>query len=240
MSITKTIHQLWIAADARAELPADLVRNVEAWTRWHPEFGHRLWTEDDLTGLFREFHGLPVLDAVRACRFLAMQADVIRLGLLYEFGGWWSDLKNLPLKRFLDIVVQPGDELVLAEHPPHPGRRDPTGHIGNQLIGASPGHPFMLAALTEAVEIIAARRTEYGLVGVAGNEMLRRVLRRHETQGQPIPHRVLGHREIWGVCVKRTSASYHKVRGHWSQQQWREPMYLDECDDTTNRRQSGA
>lgn len=201
------VHQLWLSPDGR-EIPSDVAVNARAWAELHPGLEHHVWGAHDLDAICA-VDGLPVLEAVRACWFLAMQSDIIRLALLYNRGGFWSDLKNRPLHPFLDELC--AHDLVIAEHPPTV--RKPPGYISNAFIGAAPHHPVILTLLREAVANVAARKVDNGIVDVAGLEMYRRILRRIGA------HYFLFARDpAWTDCMARTPASYQSGGRHWSEQ----------------------
>jgi len=217
------VHQLWIPPDG-ADVPKDIQRNVERWSQLHPGLSHRLWRLEDLEPTLQDVNGLEVLDAVRLCRFPTMQSNIIRLALLYAYGGFWSDLKNLPQRRFLEELLD--EELILVEHQPMPVPK-PDGYLTNSFMGAVVHHPFIFACLTEAVAGVMRRDTGGSLSTVTGLVMLNRMVKRKEQTGGLPTHRFLRRSEAWVDFMKRTSASYQSGGRHWSLRK-SEPLYVDE------------
>lgn len=221
--IPAIVHQFWTPpVGAAPDLPEDIAKNVAAWRRLHPEYGHRLWSFDGVAPRLEDIDGVCALDAVRRCRFPAMQSDIVRLALVYLDGGVWSDLKNLPLRPFLDEVCT--DPLVLCEHPPTHQVPDRDEYLTNNFFAAEPRHPFVRACLEQAVQNVNSGLTDGGVVAITGLAMMMRVRHRLQKAGQMPRYRFLPKEDVWGRTMKRTSASYNAV-GHWSQRQKTEPLY---------------
>ena len=217
------VHQLWISPDG-SDVPKDIQHNVGRWAELHPGLNHRLWRLKDLEHTLESIAGLPVLEAVRVCRFPTMQSNIVRLSLLYEYGGFWSDLKNLPRRRFLEELLN--EELILVEHQPMPVPK-PDGYLTNSFMGAVAHHPFVFACLAEAVAGVTRRDTGGSVSTVTGLVMVNRVLWRKVQGGQGPAHRLLRRPEAWADFMKRTAASYQSGGRHWSLRK-SEPLYVDE------------
>lgn len=220
------LHQLWISSDGSA-IPPDIAANVAQWPELHPGLDHRVWSVEELEPDLGNLFGLPVLEAVRLCRFPAMQSDLLRLALVFLHGGFWSDLKNRPLERFLDALTK--DELVLVEHPPMPDRPEPTDYLCNALIGAESRHPFIFDLLEEGVLGVLERR-EGGVVGITGLAMMMRMLRRKQKNGVAPTYKKIDFRTCWGRNMRRTRASYQSAETHWSVRQKKESLYVNGGD----------
>ena len=216
------VHQLWISPDG-SDVPKDIQRNVGRWSELHPGLDHRLWRLEDLEHTLESVNGLAVFDAVRPCRFPTMQSNIIRLALLYQYGGFWSDLKNFPRRRFLEELLD--QELILVEHQPMPVPR-PDGYLTNSFVGAVARHPFIFECLTEAVDGVLRRDTQGGVSCITGLVMLNRIAWRKAQGGQSPAHRFLRRSEAWEDFMKRTSASYQSGGRHWSLRK-SEPLYVD-------------
>jgi mannosyltransferase OCH1-like enzyme len=218
MAIPNLLHQLWLSPDAQ-EIPDDITKNVTAWKFFHPQLNHCLW-RGEVYDVIQDVDGVEVAAAMRACRLLAMRADLARLALVYNFGGFWSDLKNRPLRPFLEGLRE--HALLLTEHAPKPLERDADLPFCNVFFGAIPRHPVVFDMLREAVQTVERREQDRGVHGLTGHGVIKSVLRRWQAEGKSVQFGRLSYGETWGKLMKRTRASYNK-HGHWSKDQG--PLY---------------
>jgi FkbM family methyltransferase len=128
--IPRIIHQIWIGPDP---LPDDHRPWIESWKRHHPDWEHRLWTEEDLpSNPIRP----EILERLRAP---VERADILRLEILYRHGGVYADT-DLECLRSMDHVVE-DEEFICVCHKP--------GRVTNTFIGSMPDHPLLERALRE-------------------------------------------------------------------------------------------
>jgi mannosyltransferase OCH1-like enzyme len=142
--IPHVFHQIWIGADP---FPAEYVAFQKTWLRRNPGWEVRLWTEDDLPDdlLRREIY--------ERLRQPAERSDMLRLELLYRYGGVYLDADfecRQPLEPLLD-----GVDFFVAYLKP--------GRVNNAIIGATAGHPILERAIRE----VRPRET-WGLVDKEG------------------------------------------------------------------------
>ena len=153
--IPSIIHFVWLDPDGGQQpMPADVERNVETWSALHPDFEIRVWSLAELGGILTDFHGLPVLQSMEACSFPATKSNLARLALMYEYGGFYSDLKNVPLRPFL-YDLQHSDAAILTEHPPT--ERGYRRTVFNAFLGSKPGHELWINALRKAIRNVHRR-----------------------------------------------------------------------------------
>jgi hypothetical protein len=128
--IPRTIHQIWLGPDP---LPEEHGPWIKSWKRHHPDWEHRMWTEDNLPAD-------PVRDEVLdRLRLPVERADILRLEVLYRHGGVYVDT-DLECLRPLDDVVA-GGSFVGAQIKP--------GRVTNTFIAASAGHVLLERGLLE-------------------------------------------------------------------------------------------
>ena len=139
MAIPRILHQIWVGPDP---LPDDLAEYREGWIRNHPDWEHRLWTEDNLP---RDFVRK---EAYELLRRPAERADVIRIELLFRHGGVYVDSTSSPSGRSTPCSRRDFPD----------GYRKPTPP-NNAIMGSVPGHPL----LADAIRRIRPRTT-YGPV----------------------------------------------------------------------------
>jgi mannosyltransferase OCH1-like enzyme len=128
--IPRTVHHIWIGPDP---LPADHRAWIESWKRHHPTWEFRLWTEDNLPA-----HPIrpEILERLRAP---VERADILRLEILYRYGGVYAD-GDLECLRPIDAILE-GTDFVGVCHKP--------GRITNTMIAAVPGHALLERALEQ-------------------------------------------------------------------------------------------
>lgn len=131
--IPKIIWSYWDSED-----PPELVqKSVESWRRYNPGWTVNLVTPSTL-GNF-----LPKLDVAnyRPGDFVQRKADLIRLHLVAEYGGVWSDA-SVAVKKSFDWMTEGGYDLVgyyredFTENPDYPV-------IENWLFAAPPQSPVV-------------------------------------------------------------------------------------------------
>lgn len=221
LMVPQSIHAFW-HSEADLAIPQDVARNLGAWRATHPLFQLKVWSLADVRPTLAKTPGAE--EAVDSCRFIAMQADIVRLALLVAYGGVWTDLKNRPLQPFLDGLLNMS-EATFAEHFPSVVKEIPKGHINNCFIVAPPQHSFLRACLQEAVRLVL-RRQAGSLWNITGTGMIMRMMQCHEGW------RILPCLEVWGprggagAWMTRTKASYRTAGQHWSERQKTESPYL--------------
>ena len=206
--IPKVIHQYWTDPTGKnLALPSDMQVNVDSWKKYHPDYEQIIWSNDGIEKLLIDFHGLNVFNCIQSSKFPAMQSDIVRLALVYEFGGIWSDLKNIVLESFLDNIVL-NETVVVVEHPPSAERPDPTNYLCNAFLAAPAKDPIIFECLKNACENIN-KRAPMDVFSITGPALLMRIIHRLNGKYEYI---VLRHSDTWGKLMKRTSASCSKSR----------------------------
>lgn len=147
-------HQIWVGPDP---LPDEHRRYQETWLSHHPSWELRLWGEEDLPGDLRRPEAR---DRLRAG---AERADILRLELLWRYGGIYVDT-DFECLRPLDHLVRDLEFFVAAIG---------AGRVNNAFVGAVPGHPILDRALDE----LRPREFHGYDKGAAGPEFLDRLLR---------------------------------------------------------------
>ena len=140
--IPRVFAQYW---DDVAGPPGDLARLMGSWGRLYPRFDLRRFDDARARAFLARFHPAEVQAAYHRSRQPAQKADIFRLAYLYSQGGFYADADDR-LVGDLEELRFPGAGLVLYQ--------EDIGTIGNNLIGAVPGHPLIGGALRSAVEAI--------------------------------------------------------------------------------------
>jgi inositol phosphorylceramide mannosyltransferase catalytic subunit len=129
--VPKILHQIWLGD---TPLPEEFARYRETWVHHHPDWDHRLWTEDNLP------EGLRRPEVYERLRVPAERSDILRLELLWRVGGVYVDT-DFECHRPLDPLI---DGLDFFTAP-----LKPNGWVNNAFIGAVRGHPILDRALNE-------------------------------------------------------------------------------------------
>ena len=129
--IPQIFHQVWVGGEP---LPEQFSRYRDTWREHHPHWELRLWTDDDLPPDLRR------PEAYDRERIPAERSDIIRLDLLWRFGGVYMDT-DMECRKPLEPLLE-GVEFFAA-----PLKRG--GQANNAIFGSVPGHPLLDRALQE-------------------------------------------------------------------------------------------
>ena len=134
--IPRILHQIWVGPDP---LPKEFGKYQKTWSRLHPDWELRLWTEDNFpTELRRD-------ESRERLRVPAERSDILRHDVLYRFGGVYADV-DFEWRKPIDELLE-GIEIFTAWL--KPAQEKKAGRVNNALIGAVPGHPLIDRALRE-------------------------------------------------------------------------------------------
>jgi mannosyltransferase OCH1-like enzyme len=152
--IPHILHQIWVGPNP---LPEEYASYSQSWVDRHPSWDVRLWTEDNLPDdLVRK-------EALERLRVPAERSDILRLELLWRFGGVYVDT-DLRCLRSVEPLTADTDFFATYLKP---------GRVCNGVLGSIPGHHILERAVRELEP-----RTEYGFdKGAAGSVFVERLLR---------------------------------------------------------------
>ena len=158
--IPRILHQVWVGP---LPLPEEFERYRESWLRHHPDWDTRFWTDENLPD------DLVRPEVYERLRKPAERSDIVRLEVLYRFGGVYVDT-DCECVRPLDPLLEDGVDFFT-------GYLGPT-KVNTAVIGSAPGHPVLEDALRDLRPV-----TEYGLdQGGTGPRFLSAVARKHADQ----------------------------------------------------------
>lgn len=174
--IPKILHRIWLENPAGAPpdpMPQEFEEYGRAWERLHPGWQIHAW---------RDYTSLPTLAnqdlfdrAKEVCPkdWKRFQSDLLRLELLYQYGGVYVDTDVEPLKCFNDLL----DHEALVAYSPH---RDPSNRrlLTQAVLASAPGHPWIgacISALPDAVR----RYKDRPLAQMIGPHHITRVWRKN-------------------------------------------------------------
>ncbi len=148
--IPQLLHRIWFGDD----MPEEFVRYGRQWRDLHDAWLYTEWpTGHALPPLPEVYHRADEIAPKDALRF---RADVLRLAILWEYGGVYVDTDVEPIRPLDDLLA--GVEC-FASYSPHRSK-DGQRLLTNCVMGSVPKHPFIgacIAGLEEAVAIYGDR-----------------------------------------------------------------------------------
>lgn len=99
-SIPPIIHLIWLGS----VIPLKVMTAFDSWKKHHMDWEIKIWTDRELIDFSwsSEYSHL----AFEQAATWAEKADILRLEVLYEFGGVYSDADVVCLNSFRDLIVQ--------------------------------------------------------------------------------------------------------------------------------------
>ena len=134
--IPRVIHWVWLGA---APVPDIFTHYLESWRRHHPAWETRVWRDDTLPPLSCQ------AEYERATGF-KLRYDILRLEILRQLGGVILDM-DVEAIRPIDPLL-PGISGFIG--------RVTANHVGNQVLGAVPNHPFFEEAVARLRATVSA------------------------------------------------------------------------------------
>lgn len=130
-SIPKIIHQIWLGSD----LPEKYKIWQKTWQDLHPDWTYFLWTDENVKDL--EMYNQDLFDASKN---YGERSDLLRIELLYRYGGVYVDMDFACLKS-LDVLHENYDFYVGLVP------LDSIAVLANGVIGSKPNHPILRSCM---------------------------------------------------------------------------------------------
>ena len=202
--IPRRISQYWDSG-----IPPDIERLCEEWRTRNPDFAYRRYTSATARRRLEEIGPPGAREAFDRAVEPAMKADLLRLALLHNEGGFYIDADDRGLQRLADI--DPGDcDLVLYQ--------EDFGTVGNNFIGAVPRHPVISAALQAAMEAILRGDSDLLWLATGPGLLTRRLAGYLAGGGRSDRLRVFDRHELHRAIAMHCASSYKQAGRHWVQQ----------------------
>ena len=128
VAIPHVFHQIWLGPDP---FPGAYTAYQQTWRDHHPGWELRLWTEENLSQPLRR------PEAAERLRVPAERANILRLELLWRFGGVYLDT-DLECLRSIEPLID-GVDFFIGLSKPH--------RVNNALMGSVAGHRLLDEAL---------------------------------------------------------------------------------------------
>jgi mannosyltransferase OCH1-like enzyme len=171
--IPKILHFIWLGSS----IPLNCKTCIDSWIQLHPDWQVKIWTDIDCQNFNWSYaHSKKVFE--EGVTF-AEKSDILRLEILYQFGGIYSDTDVLCLQAF-DRLVESSitffSSFELNYSSPHYGK---SFYIGTAVLGASKGSRLIKECLMRAKTAKESpnenliKRTGPGLVSVVCEQYLK-------------------------------------------------------------------
>jgi inositol phosphorylceramide mannosyltransferase catalytic subunit len=128
--IPRVFHQIWVGPDPVLD---GFEEWRASWARHHPDWEQRLWVDGNLPPDLRN------REVYELDRHPVERADILRLELLFRFGGVYLDA-DLECLKPIDPLIDGLDFFGMDIKP---------GRFTNTVIGSVAGHPILDRALSE-------------------------------------------------------------------------------------------
>jgi hypothetical protein len=145
--IPRVIHWVWLGS---APMPDIFTHYLASWRRHHPSWETRTWRDDTLPPLSCQAEYEQAIGFKR-------RYDIVRLEILRQFGGVMVDM-DVEAIRPIDPLL-PGISGFIGKVTPR--------HVGNQVLGAVPHHPFFEEAVARLRATVIAGGSSSDTAGKA-------------------------------------------------------------------------
>ncbi len=138
-SIPRLLHFIWLGSP----LPKEEEENIASWKKWHSDWDIKIWTDDSIDGIFKADPRLE--KAFLTASTKAEKADILRLKILDQEGGIYSDTDVICCKSFEDLTPLSffaGFEMNFISE----SHEDPF-YLGTAVLGASAHHPIIRSCI---------------------------------------------------------------------------------------------
>lgn len=163
--IPRIIHQLWVGPPMPATYQAFRRTVIDH----HPDWEHRLWGDTDF-GWLKNQHLYDEAEFWAPGSVGQFRSDVARYEILAEHGGVWVDV-DCRWQRPIDHLIEGVDCFAGWETEPQ--------WINNAVMGATPGHPFLLELIDQLPASVRRHRGKRPNV-MTGPQFLTPIARRHD------------------------------------------------------------
>jgi mannosyltransferase OCH1-like enzyme len=146
-TIPRVFHWIWLGS---ASLPIEHQRWMDGWQETHPLWSHRVWRDADVPALRNQV----CFDAARSW---AQKADILRYEILLQQGGVYLDT-DVECCKSIEPLLEGATAVI--------GREDSI-LLGNSVMAATPGHPWVQGLVDGLAQSVAEHRLTMDQTGPA-------------------------------------------------------------------------
>ena len=103
----KIIHQIWLS-DKNLPPPDKWKESQEKWKETYSEYEYMLWTNENTKELISKNYS-QFEETFYKFKYLIQRVDFLKFILMHHYGGVYSDLDIVPLKRFDNLINTDSD-----------------------------------------------------------------------------------------------------------------------------------
>ena len=205
-AIPRRIMQYW----DQVEPPADVLRLMASWPTLNPDYDYQRFDHRAARRFLWDHCTDEAAIAYRRASQPAHKADLLRLALLWEYGGIYADADDRCIGQ-LGVLVQPNDTLVL--------HREDLGTLGNNFIAVVPRHPMIRRAFDTAVE--ATNRGDSDLLwfstgpGLITRCFVAELVAAPDLSSALAGMRIVSRRGLHRTVAAHCRTAYKKTIRHW-------------------------
>lgn len=120
MEIPKVIHKVIITDDGKIpEFPDGMKKAIETFYRKNPGYKVKLYSGEDCVKYINENFDQEVLDAYNCLKPYSFKCDLMRHLIMYNEGGWYSDMRQVCLKPIDELNVLGKEYYTSVDCPPN-------------------------------------------------------------------------------------------------------------------------
>ena len=194
------------------EPPPDIEVLSETWRSMNPALSYIRFSSKSARQYLTEKKEVEALSAFDRAREPAMKADIFRLAYLFHDGGYYTDADDRCIAPI--ATLDPGGRALIVY-------QEDLGSIGNNFIGARPGHPVIQRALSNGAAAI--NRGDSDILWLStGPGLLTRSFAAWLVDEEPDLARALGSvlilegHELFSATAIHCLTSYKHTKRHWS------------------------
>ena len=167
--IPKVIHKIFLN-DTKNKLPNEIYEKaILSWQQHYPEFEIKIYDKNDAVNYIQKYYGNDFLYVYNLLIPYAFKADFLRICILYNEGGIYSDLKQQSIKKLNinmdNIEFFCSEEIHINWQFKYKINFEV---IQNCLIGCFPKHPYIKAYLDLIIQNILNERYNLTSTDVTG------------------------------------------------------------------------
>jgi mannosyltransferase OCH1-like enzyme len=180
LRMPRIFHQIWLGPNP---FPEEYAAYQQTWLDHHPAWQLRFWTEDSLPKRLRR------PEAAERLRVPAERADILRLEVVWRYGGVYLDT-DLECLKPIEPLIEDADFFTVLRG---------SGIADNYFFGATAAHPILARGLNQV-----RPQTTYGYSNKrAGPRFLNRLIDNHRDEILLLPPTTL-----------KQYATHHSHRTH--------------------------
>lgn len=167
--IPRHIHQIWIGARQPPCIWLDTWRLdfmhafEKPQTTADAPWKYKLWDNDAVRNMHMLNRKLFDAEGAPQC-----QADILRLEILYKYGGVYVDADVVSTVRDLRPVLEGASDTGFSITYEPDTKDKPYSILGNSLIACTPNHPLVLMLMSYIKQVYPHKRAHYGVEWVTG------------------------------------------------------------------------